>query len=152
MVSTLRIQSPLRQQLLDTMLGGVDRECPQVGIFWYSPAAHDLFGKVQKRVDECPQTPMVTCPELHKHIWQKEFNKQRFKNDVKGPFHGNWKDTPRGRIFYDTAQNQYIICVGSWIQEYPDAIDLIVDQYQLNSVQYDFVGNWATDGATKKCR
>ena len=132
------MQSPRHIQFIDTVLENADHESPRVGIFWYSPTEHELFGTVAKVIEDCPQTELITCPELHKHIWQKEFNKQRFKNDGKGPFQGNWKDTPRGRIFFDKANNVYIICIGSWIKEHTDAIDLIVDRFHLNSVHYEF--------------
>ena len=38
---------------------------------------------------------------------------------------------PRGRVFYNPADNQYIIAVGSWIDENQDAIGAIIEEFDL---------------------
>ena len=38
---------------------------------------------------------------------------------------------PRGRVFYNPSDNQHIIAVGSWIEQNPEAIDLIIEEFDL---------------------
>ena len=38
---------------------------------------------------------------------------------------------PQGRVFYQPADDQYIIAVGSWIDESQEAIDQIIDEFDL---------------------
>ena len=38
---------------------------------------------------------------------------------------------PRGRVFYQPADDQYIIAVGSWIDQNPEAIGQIIEEFDL---------------------
>lgn len=110
---------------------------PKVGIFWYDVRSKSLFGVVSVFTDSIKRPNvgggLITCKELHKDIWKKEFNKQRFKNSGIGPFRGDYKDTPRGRVFYDPNSNVYQIKVGSWIEDHPEAIQKVVLEFNLES-------------------
>lgn len=128
----------LEDYLLETMRSHFDNEDPCVGIFWYDSKNNKLFG-VRKQIpketkDFKHNKTHISCDNLHKYVWKKEFNKQKFKNNGIGPFKGDWKDTERGRIFYDVENDIYKIYVGSWIKDYNDAIDLIVDEFHLNQL------------------
>ena len=129
------------QNTLDVMSQGLyEQEKPKVGIFWYDKKTQSLFGVVAVDKDSFVKPNvgggLISCRELHKYVWKKGFNKQKFKLDGKGPFIGDYKDTPRGRIFYNPSTNQFIINVGSWIKEYPECIDEIIDEFELYNQNY----------------
>lgn len=45
--------------------------------------------------------------------------------------------TPRGRIFYNPETDVFTIAVGSWIEQYPQAVELIVDEFNLRQSRYE---------------
>lgn len=117
----------------------------KVGIFWYNIKNKELFGIVSespyidsnKTNSKLPNGEFaITTNKLHKQICQKEYNKQKIKTGS-GPFIGDYKDTPRGRIFYIPNEKKFVICVGDWIKEYDEALDLIIDQFDLWDETYE---------------
>ena len=110
-------------------------EEPKVGIFWYNATLKELFGVVtHKRTDYLKPNAgggLITCSEMHEDVWKKEFRKQKYHGGGIGPFKGEYQYKPRGRVFYSPADDQYIIAVGSWIDEHPEAIGLIIDEFDL---------------------
>lgn len=50
----------------------------------------------------------------------------------------NEQDTCYGRVFFNPESNKFTVCVGSWISENPDAIDVIVEEFALENEDYDF--------------
>lgn len=108
---------------------------PKVGIFWYNATLKELFGVVtHKRTDYLKPNAgggLITCSEMHEDVWKKEFRKQKYHNGGIGPFKGEYQMKPRGRVFYSPSDDQYIIAVGSWIDESPEAIDLIFEEFDL---------------------
>ena len=110
-------------------------EEPKVGIFWWNATLHELFGVVtHKRTDYLrPNTGggLITCSEMHEDVWKKEFRRQKYHGGGIGPFKGEYQMKPRGRVFYNPTANQYIIAVGSWIDENQDAIDAIIEEFDL---------------------
>ena len=124
------------KEAIDTMAknrGAGDE--PKVGIFWYNPTLKQLFGVVShKRTDYLRPNAgggLITCSEMHEDVWKKEFRKQKYHGGGIGPFKGEYQMKPRGRVFYSPADDQYIIAVGSWIDENQDAINLIIEEYDL---------------------
>lgn len=113
---------------------------PKVGIFWYNSIKKELFGVVAVDKDSFSEQNvwggLISCKELHKNIWKRNFNKQKFKNNGIGPFIGDYKDTPRGRIFYNPKDDQYIIMVGSWIKECEECIPLVIEEFNLENTNY----------------
>ena len=106
---------------MDATLG--EQENPKVGIFWYSPQLQDVFGVVAIDAATAPksgQSGLRTCKELHKYLWKKQFNYDKAHN-INSPFRGDYKYTPRGRIFYDDELEEYHILVGAWLNDYPEA-------------------------------
>ncbi|WQJ53552.1 MAG: hypothetical protein [Wendovervirus sonii] len=124
------------KQMMDFMDENLkEHEKPKVGIFWYSPRIHDLFGVVAIDTDiqiEKEQRDMVSCKELHKYVWKKQYNYYKYHggSDL---FKGDYKDTPRGRVFYCQSQDTYIVMVGSWIEQYPEVIDLVKIEFNLEN-------------------
>lgn len=108
---------------------------PKVGIFWYNATLQQLFGVVtHKRTDYLKPNAgggLVTCSEMHEDVWKKEFRKQKYHNGGVGPYKGEYQNKPRGRVFYSPAEDQYIIAVGSWIDDHKEAIELIIDEFDL---------------------
>ena len=124
------------KEAMDTM--AVNRgagEEPKVGIFWYNATLKQLFGVVtHKRTDYLKPNAgggLITCSEMHEDVWKKEFRKQKYHLGGIGPFKGEYQYKPRGRVFYSPSNDQYIIAVGSWIDENKEAIDLIIEEFDL---------------------
>lgn len=121
---------------------GKDQE-PKVGIFWYSPQLNDLFGVRSHRVSDYvkpnanTEFGTVSCSEMHEDVWKKEYHRQKYKNGGVGPFTGAYEMVPRGRIFYNPNTKVFTIAVGSWIEQYPQAVPLIVDEFNLNDTTYE---------------
>ena len=121
---------------------GKDDE-PKVGIFWYDPRGGDLFGVRSHRVSDYlkpnsrSEFGSVSCSEMHEDVWKKEYHRQKYKNGGIGPFIGAYEMVPRGRIFYNPDTEMFTIAVGSWIEQYPQAVELIVDEFNLRQTHYE---------------
>lgn len=113
---------------------GKDGE-PKVGIFWYNRATNQLFGIVSHRVSDYTRANAsdgrITCSEMHEDIWKKEYRIQRYQHGGQGPFIGAYQDKPRGRVFYHMDDGTYEVAVGKWIEEYPQAYELILNEFNL---------------------
>ena len=116
---------------------------PMVGIFWYSPQRNTLFGVRSHRVSDYTKANArseygsISCSEMHEDVWKKEYHRQKYKNDGIGPYTGAYEMVPRGRIFYNPATEVFTIAVGSWIHQYPEAVPLIVDEFNLAAATYE---------------
>ena len=129
------------QNTMDVMSSNLDtQEKPKVGIFWYDTRDKVLFGVVAVDKDSFSKPNvgggLISCRELHKAVWAKGFNKQKFKLNGVGPFVGDYKDTPRVRIFYNPQTNHYTINVGSWIREHTECIDEILSEFNLENEDF----------------
>lgn len=111
-----------------------EQDSPKVGIFWYSPEIHDVFGVVAIDADvasAADKRDMVTCKELHINIWKEKSDYFPF-HDGSNLYVGDYKYTPRGRIFYIKSVDDYRIMAGSRINDYPEAIEKIKIAFNLN--------------------
>lgn len=127
-----------------------DEDKPCVGIFWYSPANKECFGVVKARKGESNYVKSgfggaCTCKELHKYVWKKEHNYDKFHDTEKTYFKGDYKDKPRGRVFFSEEDNKFYVMVGSWINDNPDAKKVILDEFNLNGFSVEFVENFHWD-------
>ena len=126
-----------------------DQDAPKVGIFWFDRASSSLFGVVaiDKNSYSKPNVGggLITCRELHKHVWQKGYNRQKFKLNGVGPFVGDYKDTPRGRVFYNPHTNTFEIRVGSWFKDHPESYQEIIDEFDLQNVKTEIIIDWHWD-------
>ena len=113
---------------------GKDSE-PKDGIFWYNRANKTLFGVVSHRLSDYTKANAsdgrITCSEMHEDVWKKAYYKQRFENNGVGPFIGAYQDKPRGRIFYNIENDVFEVAVGKWLEEFPEAYDLILKEFDL---------------------
>ncbi len=116
---------------------------PMVGIFWYSPQRNELFGIRSHRVSDytkanpCSEYGSVSCSEMHEDVWKKEYHRQKYKRGGVGPYNGAYEMTPRGRIFYNPDTEVFTIAVGSWIKDYPSAVPLVVEEFNLEGAVYE---------------
>lgn len=116
---------------------------PMVGIFWYSPQRKMLFGVRSHRISDYTKANArsefgsISCSEMHEDVWKKEYHRQKYKNDGIGPYTGAYEMVPRGRIFYNPATEVFTIAVGSWIHQHPEAVPLIVDEFNLAAATYE---------------
>jgi len=121
---------------------GKDDE-PKVGIFWYDPRKNDLFGVRSHRVSDYVKANSrsefgsISCSEMHEDVWKKEFHRQKYKNGGIGPFTGAYEMVPRGRIFYNPEDDEFTIAVGSWIEQYPQAVVLIEEEFNLKDTKHE---------------
>ena len=113
---------------------GKDAE-PKVGIFWYNRVTNRLFGVVSRRVGDFTRANAsdgrITCSEMHEDVWKREFRKQRYEYGGQGPFVGNYQDKPRGRVFYRMDDGTFEVAVGKWLEDYPQAYQLILEEFNL---------------------
>ena len=118
-----------------------NQDAPKVGIFWYQEQGERLFGVVAVNKDSFAKPNagggLITCTELHKDVWKKRYHEQKYKLGGVGPFTGDYKDHCRGRVFYDPEQDTYLIMVGDWINANPQAIPMIVEEFNLTGVHYE---------------
>ena len=117
-------------KIMDTFLDKQDD--PEVGIFWYDPREDELFGVVSI----APVKGLNTISKLHKQVWAKERNRRISKQQPLGQWSGDYKDTPRGRVF--KADDGYLVKVGSWIYDYPEAKQQIIEEFNLQHVEVKF--------------
>ena len=124
------------KDVMDLMSGnrGKDGE-PKVGIFWYNRATNQLFGVISHRLSDYSEANAsggrITCSEMHEDVWKKEYYKQRYQYGGNGPFIGAYEDKPRGRVFYHIEDGSYEVAVGKWFEDYPQAYQLILDEFNL---------------------
>ena len=107
-----------------------DQKDPLVGSFWYDPDNEELFGVASEPADtaKCYKSEFgentKTGRRLHEQIWQKEFHKGKDKR-----FQGDYTQVPRGRVFQ--VGDEFVVMVGDWINEYPQAKEDILYEFQL---------------------
>lgn len=119
--------------LKELMAANISRqEDPKVGIFWYDPEEQGLFGVRSADVEDVQfyhsnlfNKEVKTCRPLHYKVWEKEFFRKKDKR-----FFGDYTLVPRGRIFY-VKDEGFVVVVGSWIDDYPEAKDEILYEFDL---------------------
>ena len=113
---------------------GKDAE-PKVGIFWYNRARNELFGVVSHKLSDYSKANAsdgrITCSEMHEDVWKREFRKQKYHGDSTGPYIGAYQDKPRGRVFYNMNEDRYEVAVGKWIEDFPAAYQLVLEEFNL---------------------
>jgi hypothetical protein len=117
---------------------------PYVGIFWYDTETNELFGVVTANAEDVPyykstifDAPARTCKPLHYKVWQKEYYRGRDRR-----FSGDYTQVPRGRVF-QIKDKGFVVCVGSWINEYPQAKAEILYEFQLpEDTEFKIDSHW----------
>ncbi len=121
---------------------------PKVGIFWYNSAWNELFGVVSHPVRDYTKANAsdgrITCSEMHEDVWRKEYNRQKHHGDGSGPFIGPYENKPRGRVFYLMDEDRFVVTVGKWLEEFPQAKALILEEFDLpeSNTTFQYAVHW----------
>ncbi len=138
-VTISQADDDLAERTMETMAQNLETQNnPKVGIFWYSPVNKSLFGVIAIDKDSYSKPNagggLITCKELHEDVWKREFKN---KINEAGYYKGDYRQTPRGSVFYSPDEDKFYIMVGSWINDNPEAIDIIVDRYDLKDCKVE---------------
>lgn len=117
---------------------------PYVGIFWYDSEDKDVFGVYSILAEDAKYYQLdvfnaraKTCERMHYAVWQKGVNKgkdPRFKVD--------YTSVPRGRVF-EVENRGFVVCVGHWINDYPEAKQAIIEEFQLpDNTEFEIDSHW----------
>lgn len=117
---------------------------PSVGCFWYDTKNNELFGvysclakDVEYYYSKAYDKYVKTGSKLHKDIWKKESYRNKDKR-----FQTNYTLIPRGRVF-EYKDGGFKVMVGDWINNYPNAKELIIDEFDLpNDVEFVIDKHW----------
>ena len=121
---------------------------PKGGIFWYNVAWKELFGVVSHPVRDYTRANAsdgrISCSEMHEDVWRKEYNRQKFHGDGSGPFIGPYEQKPRGRVFYLMEEDRFVVAVGKWLDEHPEAKALILEEFDLpaDKTTFEYAIHW----------
>ncbi len=120
-----------------------DEQMPSVGIFWYDPQDHTLFGvrkkeRTPREVEEAADKgkPFINYPTLPRQIWAKEYFRAQAKHlDTK--FKGDYTQVPRGRVAWSV--DKFIVLVGHWAEPIQEELtDLIEKEFALPYFEFVF--------------
>lgn len=105
---------------------------PYVGPFWYDPNKDEVYGNIMALASDKPfyhsyqfNKDVRTGNALHQNIWKKESFRGKDKR-----FSGDYTLKPRGRVF-EFKDDGFKVCVGKWINDFPNAKKEIIDVFQL---------------------
>lgn len=118
---------------IDNMIDNCNvQDEPMLGAFWYDVKKKEVFGVKSTPANDCvwyvsPQweTKVRTGRALHANIWKKEHFRGKDKR-----FNGDYTQIPRGRVF-EFENNNFIVFTGDWIDQYPEAKEDIMFEFQL---------------------
>lgn len=109
---------------------------PYVGIFWYDPGAHTLFGvRKEELTPEHMESaardglPFIHYPSYNRDVWDQE------------NFPGDFAHTPRGRVSWTV--NRFVVLVGSWARPIQEELTaLLMQEFSLPSLDLVFDKHW----------
>lgn len=108
---------------------------PEVGSFFYDLDNHKLTMVDSIPTKYCPTNGggKKTTDKLHEDIW--------FENDMSGDF----KDYPRGRIFFDDKTKKYELMLGDWAENIQqEVLEKVKKRFHLEeeSIEIKFATHW----------
>lgn len=113
---------------------------PMVGPFWYDPERKEVYGHIIALAKDRPyyyspswKKEVRTGSALHKSIWEREYFRHKDKR-----FSGDYTLRPRGRVF-EFKYEGFKVFVGEWINQYPEAKEEILFEFQLPKEKTEFV-------------
>ena len=114
-------------------MASFDQQMPCVGIFWYDPQDHSLFGVRKKEltpqeVEEAAQKgkPFINYPQA-KHLNTK--------------FKGDYTQIPRGRVAWTI--DKFIVLVGKWAEPIQDELAALLEQeFSLPYFEFVYDEHW----------
>jgi len=144
----LQMIAPEENELLmDTMRNGVDaQDGPKVGMFWYNPARNVLVGVHSAFASELPfnNKGRKTLRVLHHTAWPGVRKAAKAIGSADRIWdEEDYTQVPRGCVFQievpGSDEAHFDILVGSWADEYPQAMPLIVEEFNLANAKFQFV-------------
>jgi len=131
-----------RKEVIETMMPGFEAEtAPKVGFFWYDADRQFLIGvmKIPAFSLQFNGNGKKTIPILHKDQWIQERKRARqFGEAATAFFNRDYTEVPRGRVF-EYKNSGFKILTGSWINEHPEARQMIVSEFTLESAPVEFI-------------
>ena len=114
-----------------------DEQMPSVGIFWYDPNDHTLFGVEEAAVKG---KPFINYPQLHRQVWAREYFRAQAKHsDTK--FKGDYTQIPRGRVTWTI--DKFIVLVGHWAEPIQDELsELLEQEFSLPYFEFVYDEHW----------
>ena len=108
-----------------------DEEMPSIGIFWYDPQDHTLFGVGKKEltpqmVEEAADKglPFINSPTLHRKVWAKEYFRAQAR-----------------RVAWNI--DKFIVLVGHWAEPVQEELSqLIEDTFHLPYFEFVYDEHW----------
>ena len=124
-----------------------DEQMPSVGIFWYDPEDHSLFGVRKKEltpreVEEAAENgkPFVNYPHLHRQVWAKEYFRAQAKHSAT-KFKGDYTLIPRGRVAW--VIDKFIVLVGHWAEPIQEELTALIEQeFALPYFEFVYDEHW----------
>ena len=123
------------RRTMETMESFFDiQDNPKVGVFFYDTNLKVLYGVVALLLESLinNQEGLVTVRTSHREIWEMGVRKQNEKYDGEGPFKGDFKDTLRGYVTYNTCMDVFEIHVEDWFKKYPAVLNEIIEEFDLS--------------------
>ena len=119
-----------------------DEQMPCIGIFWYAPEDHSLFGVrkqelTPREVEEAAEkgVPFINYPQLHRQVWAKEFFKAQATH-TPTKFKGDYTQIPRGRVAWTI--DKFIVLVGKWAEPIQDELSELLEK-EFSLPYFEFV-------------
>ena len=55
-----------------------------------------------------------------------------------------YEQKPRGRVFYLMEEDRFVVAVGKWLDEHPEAKELILEEFDLpaDKTTFEFAIHW----------
>jgi hypothetical protein len=133
-----------KDNVMQTMQSNMDlQNSPKVGIFWYDIKANELFGVTASLASDLPfnDKGLKTIGFLHRDWWKKQQMRAKAKNQSASIFLAEYTQIPRGRIF-QTVGGQFQLMCGSWINEFPQVVDLVKEEFDLSELEVVIDEHW----------
>ena len=121
---------------IDIMAGYASiQDSPMIGIFWYDKHNDELFGIESDYPDgdfkfhNVLKKDVIISKKLHMKVWDKESRRKNGDKRFTSTSKDTWKMIPRGRVIL--TKDGFEVLVGNWINDYPSAKELILEEFQL---------------------
>lgn len=119
-----------------------EAEEPKVGIFWYSPT-YGCFGVDYRYYSEAPFEATQFFSQkacmgrwIHQNYWP--YLKRKGKLPKEYAMLGDYTQVPRGRVF-GLEDGTFKVMHGSWLEQYPEAREVILAEFDLPADRTEFV-------------
>ncbi|MCL2212383.1 MAG: hypothetical protein FWB93_00915 [Oscillospiraceae bacterium] len=144
--TALKIDDTEKDLLMDTMFGTPrPKEGAKVGMFWYNSRRNVLVGVFDEFAANLPfnQHGRKTIGKLHHIEWQNVRADAIAMGSTDEIFsEEDYTLVPRGRVFQIRTPDDkeyYQIMVGSWFDKHPEAGQLVINRFNLQNADFDFV-------------